>query len=187
MLAAAVFWGSWYLVVGSLPETKEILLFEDAAWSLPLVFSRWWDLLFAPLMMTFFFWVWRRHSKLGNDDQPTFDIGLSLGFILNVLFVVFYGFHYSLAFCLLFVLGVGFLGGLMMTLCGTMHTGFIFGLSYCFVFGSFGFGCNFGFIFAPLGAILSFWACLCVIPFGLFLKWLYFKRVRGRPLFAWDW
>ena len=186
----AIFYSIWYLAGWSVPSLNKINLIEDAVWILPFSFSRWWDVIFAPAMLVFFFWIWGRHSKLESGDQPVFDIGLALGFLLNVAFIALYNLQFSLAFWLVFYWGIGFVLSCLLTITENRHQGFVFGLGYCLVFGGFGSGCVFGFIFTPIFIAVSLLVCLGGIIFGLALKlgvWVWYKRIDGRNLLFWDW
>lgn len=51
---AALFWGVWYLILGSVPVSSELSP-ELARW-IPSHLSRWWDILAWPLLVFSFSW-----------------------------------------------------------------------------------------------------------------------------------
>lgn len=190
MLAIAVFWSSWYLVVGSLPITEEIKITDNLVWALPFGLSRLWDIIFAPAILLFSSRLVREYGRIDSGFQPLFDCGLLIGFLANAVFAFLYWQGSGLIFCLVAFLGLGFFMSAMLAAADNIQISRAFGLGYSFVLGAWGFGIVFGFVLAPVFAALSLFVCLLAIPFGLFLKFcsrLWHKIIHSRVPIIWEW
>ena len=91
-LVVAIFfialWGSWYLINGSVPSTRIIIL--------PLSISRWWDVPLAPICAFFLLLVFTS-QKIRKDDD----------FIAATVFFLAAGLPFGLAIGLAIGLAAG--------------------------------------------------------------------------------
>jgi len=141
-------------------------------------------------MFVFSLWLWQRHSKIEQGDQPEFDIGLLMGFVFNAAFIfLFFNLDFGLFFYLAIFLEVGLVSSMILTIAGNQSRAFVFGLGYCFVLAGYVLGVSLGFILASVFAVLSFLICLLGIMLGLLFKIggsIFSKKRHGQPRIIWD-
>ena len=128
-----LFWFVWYLIVGSVPEASQIVLWPGLTVQLPFPISRWYDLLLGPIYS--YLIVYLLTSKQFKDSLVNEDIvpglllvigaGLS-GLLVGAFFGLFLGLGVVLVLGLVFGLAFGLVFGL-----GTgLGTGLAFGLAF---------------------------------------------------------
>lgn len=108
--AVALFWGVWYLVVGSVPATSEIAVWP--IWDIPLPFavSRWWDVAAAPVFVQIALRIYRlaaRHIEASDASYVVMAVGFVIGLFFSLPFAVAGAIVFGLVLGFVFGLGAG--------------------------------------------------------------------------------
>lgn len=163
-----LFWGTWWLIAGSVPEITAIKWTKTESLSLPFAVSRWWDTLFVPLgawIIAFLF----SSKRINKNENLGFDLGV--GLIVGLGISLCAGLIVGLIVSLCAGLGAGLGAGLDAGLIVGLGVGLIFGLG-AGLGASLGAGLIFG-LGASLGAGLKlFWKGVIFIFSKKFSQWL---------------
>jgi len=114
MLVVGAFWGVWYLITGSVPQTTELKMAKDWQITFPFAISRWWDIAFAGIWSAIIVFVFSKVAILAIKKD---NLGVGLVFTLG----------YGLMLSLSVGLGASSVGGLIVSLIVVV----VFGLSFC--------------------------------------------------------
>jgi hypothetical protein len=112
MAAIGIFWGIWYLINGSVPQTTELKITEDCQIILPCAISHWCDIAFAGILTAIIVFI------ISNDLTVILVGCLVAGLSVSIVSGLFFGFN----------------AGLSAGLITTLIIGIIFGLSACLEF-----------------------------------------------------
>ena len=77
----AVFWSVWHLLGHQVPSYTSLKVTDNILWTFPI--SRWWDILFAFLVVNIYAWILRIYYQIGLKFVEKGDLNFSLVFGLG--------------------------------------------------------------------------------------------------------
>lgn len=108
----AVFWGIWHLSGYQVPTYASLKLTENMSLTLPI--SRWWDILFAFLLVNVYAWILRVYYKFGlkfaKKDDLIVDLvfGLGVGLVFSFIVDLVFGLVVGLFFLIIVLFSFNF-------------------------------------------------------------------------------
>jgi|SRR3989344_5835745 len=104
-IVLTIFWGVWHLSGHQVPNYTSLKVTDNILWTFPV--SRWWDILFAFLIVNVYAWILRIYYRIGLKFTQKEDI--NFGFVASIVASIVAGIGVSLGVGL----GVSFIAGLV--------------------------------------------------------------------------
>jgi hypothetical protein len=182
--AIALFWAGWYLIQGSVPVVTELRFSEKFVYHLPVVMSRWWDVLLGPIYSMAVIYI----ITANHDVKEVYGLalgsgllyGLMFGFVLGVIFGFGYKLNFGLTGGLIFGIGYGLVVGLVL--------GISYGLIFTFLWGlgnRIAYGLGYGLLYCLILGLAS--GIVVGVSSGLVLSIIFALGVSIKHIVDWFW